>query len=519
MNTYLKPDKTQQNSTNNFVVNNSNSWFFYVVLIVITIFYVLTLRSGHYWVGDDLQYIRHAINLVEGKPYIDPLYINNSIATVSPAVYPPVFPFILSVIYALFGVNFVAMKMMLIGFFISSLVVLKMILEKHISSTLIISVALFLGVNPELWEFKDRILSEFPFLFFALLTLLLMQLNDVKRTYVYAIFLGITMYFSYGIREIALVLPLTLITYELWHYRKISTYTMITIGLFALLVTTQKLALGASSTPPDLTQQLDLMMESGSTIPNTFSYINISPENIFKQGERYFWSTYRILQIKHLPYSGHLYLFVNILVLTGYLSLLFKKVRVTEIYFMGYLCALLLFAGFEGFRYLLPILPFYFLYLVIGFLKLISALPSLLKYALSALILAIVFVNFTGFLNKETSLLEVNKRSPKIDQLHSYVSDHTHKTDVLVCINPRVVSFFTQRPASTYPFSKGDPEWFMNYLRAIKARYLITEIDISTKSLHKKQEIDLLFDKYPDRFIQVFNNSSFQVYHITNNTL
>ena len=514
MNGYLKSEKGIKSAQNNFLLSNSNSWLFYIVLAVVAIIYVTTFRSGHYWVGDDLQYIRHAMNLVEGKPYIDPLYINNSIATVSPSAYPPIFPIILSIIYILFGLNFVAMKVVLVGFFISSIILLKKILESHTSNMTIISVALLLGINPEFWQFKDRIMSEFPFIFFALLTLLLMQLNDIKQSYTYALLLGIAMYLSYGIREIALVLPLTLITYELWHYQKITIRSLMAISFFIILAAAHQFLFEVTPVHFEFKHQLDLLIGSEAAAPTTFSYINIDPENIIKQGEKYFWSIYRILQIKHLPFSGHIYLFINVLVLTGFLTALFKKVRVTEIYFSGYLCALLLFAGFDGFRYLVPIFPFYLYYLIIGFQKLISLTPSLVKYVVPIMIITVAFVNFMGHFNKGTNQLKLDIRSTKIDQLHAYVSGHTQKNDILVSINPRVLSFFTQRSASAYPFSLNDPQWFMNYLQAINAHYLITEIDPNTKSLHKKKEIDLLFKLYPDTFSQVFDNGDFQVYLI-----
>lgn len=509
VNTNLEPKKKQLSKQNNTGLNTANIWLFWISLAILVIFYAITLRSGHYWVGDDLQYIRHAINLVEGKPYVDPLYISNTIASVGPSAYPPIFPLILSVIYVVFGLNFIAMKAVLIGFFISSLLILKIVLKQHISSIASILLTLYLGLNPEFWDFKDRILSEFPFLFFVLLALLLMQLNDTKKTYIYAILLGITMYLSYGIREIALVLPLTLITYELWHYRKVTIHSILAISLFVLLATIQKLVFGAIPTNLEFKDQLDLLIESGATSPTTFSYIK--PEKIFIQGERYFWSFYHFLQIRYLPYSGYFYLFANICVLIGYITALRQKVRFTEIYFIGYLCTLLLFAGFDGFRYLLPILPFYMMYLFTGFLKFTSFCRHPIKISATGLLL-ITLVYSAGFSNKESSFISPSTPNTKLEQLYSFISEHTQTTDTLVAMQPRVISFFTQRPASTYPGKR--PDQFMNYLRAIQTKYLIT-----TPSLHKpqnKKELDWILNHHPNELSLVFDNETFKVYHLTN---
>ena len=266
-------------------------------------------------------------------------------------------------------------------------------------------------------------------------------------------------------------------------------------------------------------QQLDLLIDSGATSLTTFSYINIDPENIFKQGERYFWRLYSFLQIKHLPYSGYFYLFINICVLTGYIRSLTEKIRFTEIYFAGYLCGLLIFSGFNGFnglRYLLPILPFYLMYLINGFLKLTSFCRHPIKISLTGL-LVIIFIYSAGFSDKKSSFIDPSTLNAKHEQLFSFVSDHTQATDIFVTKNPnpRTLSFFTQRPASTYPTFKNNPEWFMGYLQAINTHYIIAS-PLSQKP-HVKQEFDLLFEKYPDRFSLVFNNDTFRVYYLTNN--
>jgi hypothetical protein len=484
-------------------------WLFGITLVVITIFYVLTLRAGHYWVGDDLQYIQHAINLVEGKPYINPLYISNAVASVGPMAYPPIFPLILSVIYVVFGLNFIAIKVALISFFISALSILKASLKQYASTITIIFIILYLGFNPEFWDFKDRILSEFPFVCFSLLALFLMQISDLKQSYAYAALLGVTMYLSYGIREIALILPLVLITYELWHYRKVTIYSILAMIIFVLLVIVQKLSLGLVPIPVELNQQLDLLVDSGSASPTTFSYVNLSFENIFKQGVKYFWSLYHILQIRFLPYSGYFYLIVNICVLTGYLKALFQKIRFIEIYFVGYLCALLLFAGYDGFRYLMPILPFYIMYLFTGFLKLASLCNHTLKLSLVGLLL-IMYINIAGFLEKESNFVSQPTYDVKLDELFSFISEHTQATDVIVAMQPRVIAFFTQRQASTYPGHK--PEEFMKYLRAIQAKYLVT-----SPSLQKPQntkEVDWVLTHHDSELFLVFDNETFKVFNI-----
>jgi hypothetical protein len=501
------------NKRNIPVIRINNTWLFSLSLAILAIFYILTLASGNSWTGDDIQYIRHAINLAEGNTYVDRLYITNAMASISPKAYPPVFPLIISVLYATFGLNFIAMKVTLIGFFIASLGLLKIIFKQHTSSITCTLLILYLGFNPEFWFFKDRILSELPFLFFALSALLLMQLNDFNKTYLNTVLLGSIMYLSYGTREIGLVLPLTLITYELWHYRKVTLHSMLAIIIFILLAMAQKLALEAPPTHLEFKQQLDLLIPSGASPPTTFSHINIDIDNVLNQGTRCYWSLYQFLQLQYLPFSGFFYLFSIMCALIGFVTALSKKIKFTEIYFAGYFCALLLFSGFDGFRYLLPILPIYVMYLFTGFIQLTSFCRHNTKLSVIGALM-IIFLNTAGFANKKSHLSRSSMLNTKQEQLYSFISNHTKTTDIIVTRKPRILSFFTQRPASTYPDPIDTPDWFMKYLNAIQAKYLVMS-PLLTKA-HNKKEINWVLNHHKKELSLVFDNKTFKVYSITN---
>ena len=73
-----------------------------------------TLRPGQDWGGDFSQYISHARNLALGRPYAETRYeiaLPES-AIHMPASYPPVFPLLLAPVYREFGLNLVAMKIL-----------------------------------------------------------------------------------------------------------------------------------------------------------------------------------------------------------------------------------------------------------------------------------------------------------------------------------------------------------------------------------------------------------------------
>ena len=72
--------------------------------------YLLTIRSGHQWGDDFVQYLQHTLNLSTGQAYGDLGYIANPDRSIGPAAYPPVFPLLLLPVVSVFGVSFTALK-------------------------------------------------------------------------------------------------------------------------------------------------------------------------------------------------------------------------------------------------------------------------------------------------------------------------------------------------------------------------------------------------------------------------
>lgn len=60
-------------------------------LIGITSLYILTIRSGHVWGDDFVQYLQHAANLAANDPYGKRLYIVNPTLSIGPPAYPRCF--------------------------------------------------------------------------------------------------------------------------------------------------------------------------------------------------------------------------------------------------------------------------------------------------------------------------------------------------------------------------------------------------------------------------------------------
>src|SRR5262249_49815316 len=131
------------------------------VILLIGAFYLATLRPGQEW-GDDFSlYVAHARNLAEGRPYADTGYLYNpDYPSLSPRTSPPVSPLLLVPAYLAFGMTLTALKAWVVLLFLGFLWVFARLLLRRLPLPYALACLLAVGLNPYLWQLKDRLLSE-----------------------------------------------------------------------------------------------------------------------------------------------------------------------------------------------------------------------------------------------------------------------------------------------------------------------------------------------------------------------
>src|SRR5262249_58124503 len=135
-------------------------------------------------------------------------------------VYPPIFPLLLAPVYKVWGFNLTAMKVELILFFLLSLWTIFLALRRELEWPYLIAILVLIGFNPWVWQFKEQILSDIPYLFFTYLGIYLIHKaygtkRDVSGQILYGLLTGIAIYLSYGARTVGVDLLLALIISEL----------------------------------------------------------------------------------------------------------------------------------------------------------------------------------------------------------------------------------------------------------------------------------------------------------------
>ncbi|MET0399847.1 MAG: hypothetical protein ABW277_23870, partial [Longimicrobiaceae bacterium] len=127
--------------------------------------------------GDDWAlYLLHARSLVEGRPYADTGFLVNPLNPwFSPQRYPPGFPLLLAPVYAAAGLDFRALKGVVVLGLAGALLLLARLARRELPPAAAAGVVLLAGLHPFVWTFRDDLLPDLPFTFLCLLSLALAE--------------------------------------------------------------------------------------------------------------------------------------------------------------------------------------------------------------------------------------------------------------------------------------------------------------------------------------------------------
>ncbi len=436
-----------------------------VVLVIITliaVFYILTLRKGNPWSGDFSEYILQAKSIVNNdiSDFIEKSEFRLTHSDVpgriamGPLYFPWGFPLILTPVILLYGVDFMAMKILEILFLTLSVLMVFVILKEKLKSVyLFISIILF-GLNPDFIFFKDYIVADFPHLFFILLTLYLIEMIYVKNIYLINpimsyLIIGIFMYLTVLIRPQAIILLPVLFFIQVDFIRKKSRKKpgvhLIPYILFSLLF------IGEKSIMYFITSKI---------FYNPYPDVPLL-ERIVMNGYYYLALPLELMKFKlNFALKSHLviaaivevfYLIALSVVLLG----IIRNFKREKLYVYFILFNILLFFYFpyhQGLRYLYPILPFMIYYFVKG----IIILGENRKLNLNEIMIKIVLFIIL-FLNSSITialgvnmLIKTNTYMNGPDdqrgrELFQYIQENTKASDVIAFREPRIMNLYANR--------------------------------------------------------------------------
>jgi hypothetical protein len=467
-----------------------------LVTVAATAVYLLTIRSGHPWGDDFVQYLQHSLNLSAGAPYGVQGYIANPERSIGPAAYPPVFPFVLLPVVSVFGANFIALKVWMSVLFGLALASIAFAFEPLLKNRTWILIVL-LAAAPVFWDFKDRVLSDIPFLVFCYLSLALIErlvsAQDGRRKYLLAVATGILIYLACGTRSQGLVLLPTLMLADFWKAKRIRLAPIVACAVAVGLILVQS----------------NLLFTEG----DRFEYLTLDPAIVWSNVAHYagalstYWDDGHVHLVRYVVFAATL-----VLAIVGYGRRVRGGIGPFEIFLPLFMLPLLFWVFQQGIRYLLPIVPLYLLYVLEG----VQAVAERLPPARARVFGASLLLASLGVFALRYATLDLRHIDGPLDTdaqaLFEHVKASTDPSDVIVFEKPRVMNFFTGRRAAIptqVSDATGDAA-ARDFYESIGADYL------ATSQAFESDNANLLpfLSRNPDWATEIWSGGEFQLWAI-----
>lgn len=470
----------------------------WVLVAIIASAYFFGLTPGHVFAQDDFAaYVMQAANLVEHRRYTDIRYVPNPEAPwVSPANgYPPVYPLLLAPVYWLRGLDLRAMKMVTVFTFAIFLAAFAKWVRPMVSPGLRVVAVLLVGLSPAFWNYRDLISSEFPYLMFMFLALLAVRRgSDGGRGWQqagWALLAALLLYASYGTRTIGIALPGALLGAELMRRRKPGRFVMLALGVFAGFAMVQSVLL---TSPRGYIAVAHFSTTSG--LENVASYAK-SLSHAWESG------------FSPAVQGGLTVVFSGFAAFAFWKR--FREGSLEAFYVVIYLTILIAWGAQIGVRGLLPVLPIYLTYVVLGITQAVERWKKPQARALVAAVAVCMAITYFGALWQrpwQAALANVNDTSAQ--ELFTFLRSQTQTADLLLFSKPRSIALFSERLTATLGPEESAKD-SMRFLQEKDVRFVI-------QTAWSPGSYGGLLSDDGEHFSEVFRNRDFKVYRVGTRT-
>ncbi len=467
--------------------------------------------------GDSSNYVSLAESVLRsGDGYADSMAPG---APVPHTKYPPGYPVLMAPLLAIFGRNFVVLKLLSVAFTVSSVLVFCVLSKERVSPLLWLAMSLAFAVSPVVVDYSHCLLSEAPFLFFTLLALLFLQRESAEE--------GIGKYFwlslfaimaTYYIRSIgiAFIGAGTLFYLIKRRWRKFLYYNVVGAALsLPWLIRNQLLKGSATGYIEAFLLRNMYEPEAGyndlwGVIGRFFTNVSIYSAREMPRvlaGSNSLWST-------TVPMKGLSLVLCGFMVI-GFLYVVRKRLGVAEIYFALSCLAILLFQDVvSDVRYLMPLVPLMLFYISDGLTLVAEKATSLKNHTAPAVAAMALIATIGAFsqLARAPQNMEMIRRYRAGDQFAGYppnwrsffvasdwVSANTPEDAVVTVRKPRLFHLWTGRKITEYPFST-DPDSVLDVI--LDSDFVVVDQISGTTGRYLMPAIK----KAPERFPTVFQS-------------
>jgi len=420
-----------------------------IAFVLLIPLFLINMREVHNWGDDFALYLHQAKNLVEGdSPQETGLIFNddNPIMVSSVSIG---FSILLAPIYAIWKGEILSFTIYMTFYLLLAAISILLFFRKRFPFWLSLILILLIVYNRWVLVFKYNILSDIPFLALLFIMFNLYEQkwkNDWLKYMILALLAG----FVISVRTLGVVFVLSVIAitlYELISHRlkkgtcaldarqrmlRLFLFAVISIGFYKLLD--------------------NLFFPN----PKDGSYVGYLQEHnlweVFTRHIRYYYNYFvGFFHTFKMPAGIHTF---NIIVfsaftLGGFIVKVFRKIEIADFFFIGFILVVFAYPANPGFRYLLPLVPLVFLYMVEGFRFLAKNLKIKKEYVIAYSFFILLLAQYEpgiARMSRPEKLKPIyGPQLPESIDVFDYIKENTADTSVFVFIKPRALSLYTDR--------------------------------------------------------------------------
>lgn len=393
------------------------------------------------------------------------------------SLYPPGYPLLLAVALHLAGAvdnpmdGIGALKLVSALFYLGTLPLVYILVRRRHSPLLALLVSALTAASPSVLSLAGDVLSEMPFVFFGLLSLLLVEKYEETAQPLWLLGCGLALAGAYYMRTAALALLAALPLY-LVIKRKVGAGLAlgVLVGLLALPWLVRSSGPQPPETPFFARNYLSQVMAAApysdalATLPQLAG--RLAGNSLDYAGD--ILPAVLLPHLDRLPLSALWAALLAVLVVLGFLLEMRRGLRASEVAVAAYWVSLSLFVWVLGFRYVILLAPFAFLYLLQGVgrlsrgLRRIShRLPATLVVALAlGLTVSALAVDARRSernlrLTRHQTLAQANAGDPEWAhylQAVEWINGHTAPDAVVLGRKPELIYLLAGRQSVDYPY-------------------------------------------------------------------
>ncbi|MFQ3579462.1 MAG: hypothetical protein SNJ71_04895, partial [Bacteroidales bacterium] len=345
--------------------------------------------------------------------------------------------------------------------------------------------------------------AEIPFTFFFYLSVLIIYTLRNDSSIFRWIFAGIVLAVCTAIKSVGVLLLCVFIFYLIYNNfiaitNNALTKTELIKKIIILIISYVTLYIFIS--------QISLK----STAEPIFHYFSlIKHGNFFPLFDIFQDNYFRTLKLFFYPFHPSFFAEIIVLLLFayGYLKSVYQKRMMLFTSYVFIYVGLILFLGFttQGFRYMLPIIPLFYLFATLAVKELVSKVSWNIPY-----FKIILFVIYFGLISpgitkiiRETPILLEGPYKASAQETFDYIKQNTPKNSIIVFNKPRVIALFAERNSFSNNIHLTD---CTEELKLLNHNYIVLYSKLENIPLKN------YINKHNEEFLEVWNNEEFQIY-------